>query len=373
MALLFLVFVLFLICLVAGIWGILKLRNIDIWIASYVRQIPSAGGVPGSGTKKIYLCVADHHEPYFGGADAQTARKRVERWIREYRDMADRHTDSGGRHPQHTYFYPEEEYDEWIIDRIGDLCKAGYGDVEIHLHHDNDNAENLAVTLDRFKRCLFDKHGLLRKDEDGEIVYGFIHGNWALDNSRPDGRWCGVDNELEVLMNTGCLYDMTMPSAPSDTQTRTINSIYYAREDGRRKSHDKGEPVTVGGEQKRDQLMMIQGPLTLNWRSRKFGLIPRIESGELSGDAPPGADRVALWESCNVGIDGLDEHIFIKLHTHGLEAQNTEMFFDRGGFDKLFALLEERFKSREGYELHYVTAWEMYSKITELTGSRAEA
>ena len=35
--------------------------------------------------------------------------------------------------------------------------------------------------------CLTDDHGLLRQ-QDGRTVFGFIHGNWALDNSRPDGK-----------------------------------------------------------------------------------------------------------------------------------------------------------------------------------------
>ena len=70
-----------------------------------------------------------------------------------------------------------------------------------------------------------ERHGLLSRDRyTGEVGYGFIHGNWALDNSRPDGRMCGVDNELDVLRETGCYADFTLPSAPSPTQTRKINS-----------------------------------------------------------------------------------------------------------------------------------------------------
>ena len=54
-------------------------------------------------------------------------------------------------------------------------------------------------------RMLHERHGLLRAGpETGKIIYSFIHGNWALDNSRPDGRWCGVDNEIDILVETGC-------------------------------------------------------------------------------------------------------------------------------------------------------------------------
>ena len=81
----------------------------------------------------------------------------------------------------------------------------------------------------------------------GEVKYGFIHGNWALDNSLPDGKHCGVNNELDVLRETGCYADFTLPSAPSPAQTRTINRIYYAIDDPLRpKSHDTGVPVGSG-------------------------------------------------------------------------------------------------------------------------------
>ncbi|MBK8740376.1 MAG: hypothetical protein IPM02_13005 [Betaproteobacteria bacterium] len=78
-------------------------------------------------------------------------------------------------------------------------------------------------------------------------MFAFIHGNWCLDNSRRDGRWCGVNNELRVLGELGCYADFTLPSAPSDTQTRKINSIYYANDDSTHpKSHDDGVDLRSG-------------------------------------------------------------------------------------------------------------------------------
>jgi len=238
----------------------------------------------------------------------------------------------------------------------------------VHLHHDNDTADNLRRTLNEFTATLHDRHGLLRRDPaTGQLQWVFIHGNWALDNSRPDGRWCGVDNELDVLYETGCVADMTMPSAPSDTQTRRINSIYFAKgRDGCRKSHDDGRPARVGDWAQDRELLMIQGPLTLNWREGKFGLVPRIESAELSFDAPPTAHRIALWGRCGISIDGAGEHVFIKIHTHGATERSMQMLFDQGGFDQLWTELERQYRDRPGCQLHYVTAWEMVSKIREL-------
>src|SRR4029077_7713506 len=137
-------------------------------------------------------------------------------------------------------------------------------------------AENLARTLDQFPNTFAHRHGLLGRWPDGRIAYGFVHGNWGLDNPRPDGRLCGVCNELEVLRQTGCYADFTLPSAPSATQTRTINRIYYATDDpSRPRSHDRGVEIGAGAAPDR-ALMLIQGPLVLDWSRPRWGLFPRL-------------------------------------------------------------------------------------------------
>ena len=73
-----------------------------------------------------------------------------------------------------------------------------------------------------------------------------------------------MNNEIEILRETGCYADFTLPSAPSPTQTRKINSIYYAVDDPHRpKSHDWGIDVGSRTRAVRRGLMMIQGPLVL--------------------------------------------------------------------------------------------------------------
>jgi hypothetical protein len=359
-------YIIFLIFLIAvTLTFLIRLRNMQFWIATYVKNAFTKK--TKHPVKHVYFCLADHYEPYYGDASQADARKLVDDWVAKYPEIAKQHFDSDGNPPQHSYFYPIEEYDKYILDQLSQICKSGYGDVDVHLHHDNDTAENLRVVLTDFKQTLFDDHQLLRKNQLGEIVYGFIHGNWALDNSRPDGRWCGIDNELDILAETGCAYDMTMPSAPSDTQTKIINSIYYAKEDGCSKSHDYGRNLVHGlTSQEENELLMIQGPLTLNWKNRKLGLIPKIESGELSGDLPPNISRVKLWVDCAVSVEGKDEHVFVKVHTHGLQKENSKMFFDRSGFDDLWSSLESLYRDTDGCQLHYVSAWEMYEKIKQL-------
>jgi hypothetical protein len=341
-------------------------RRMEYWLGSHVRESLGRLLRAAPDAKHVYFCFADHYEPYEGTSDAERARRRVGEWVARYPMLAREHRDSEGRPPQHTFFYPEEEYDEVLLDQLAALCRDGFGGVEVHLHHDADSASRLRATLERFAATLHERHGLLRKDAEGKIVYAFIHGNWALDNSRPDGRWCGVDDELSVLFETGCRVDMTMPSAPSDTQTSTINSIYFARgAAGRRKSHDRGRAVEVGSWAAPGELVMVQGPLTLNWRQRKLGLFPRIENGEISPSAPPNPQRVALWGLCHVAVRGAEEHVFIKVHTHGANEPTTAMLLE-GGFHSLWSELERQYRDRPGSALHYVTAWEMYERIRSL-------
>ena len=146
-----------------------------------------------------------------------------------------------------------------------------------------------------FIERLHTRHGLLRRDDRG-IRFGFIHGNWALDNSLA-GRSCLRARQRDhAARRLGCYADFTLPSAPSPAQTRIVNTIYWAKDDpARPKSHDTGVPVTANGAVAGD-LLMIPGPLTLNLREWRRPLVPRIEVGELAGNCLPTRHRVTLWK-----------------------------------------------------------------------------
>ncbi len=138
-------------------------------------------------------------------------------------------------------------------------------------------------------RRLTDDHGLLRR-QDGRTVFGFIHGNWALDNSRPDGKGCGLNGEIALLRDLGCYADFTMPSVPSPTQGRVVNQVYWCTNnpDNRPRSFDHGIEATVGGGKQGD-LLMFTGPLGLRFGER---LLPRLETGEIAGYDMPTPARV---------------------------------------------------------------------------------
>ena len=244
---------------------------------------------------------------------------------------------------------------------MAQLERDGWGQIEVHLHHDHDTAAGLTEKLMRFKEDLYQRHGLLYKDDKGDIRYGFIHGNWALCNSRPDGRWCGVDNELDVLRETGCYADYTLPSAPVPTQTRTVNQIYYpTATTAARLPHDLGERAQVG-RQRDDQLLLIQGPLALNWSRRKAGILPRLENGNLDRGQPPTISRMKQWLNASVQVAGWPDATFVKLHTHGAKPDNADMLLGEPMVEfhrDLICFCEER-----EINLAYVTAREMYSLV----------
>ena len=361
------------ITVVGGAWLILKSRNMHIWIIPYIVGWLQSFFMRHDVKVKVYFCLADHYEPYWNKADRIKALSRVKKWVEGYEKLAANHRDSMGKTPQHSFFYPYEEYDEDIMNQLSELCKRGSGEIQIHLHHDNDNSANLQSTLEEFKSTLHHKHDCLHNNLDKDLVeYCFIHGNWALDNSRPDGKWCGVENELQVLVDSGCVCDMTMPSAPSDTQTRKINSIYFAKgRAGRSKSHNVGRDARVGDWARHDELLLIQGPLRLNWQKRKLGLLPRIDSGEISADAPITPERIGLWLGARVGVKGDNSQIFIKVHTHGAE-DTTSDYLLGDGLNELWTELEKQVRDRENYELYYVTAWQMYKKVEEICCTSAD-
>jgi hypothetical protein len=329
------------------------LKAFHVWLPSYLQRRRERW--TNSRETHLILCVCDHFEPFHDATRAE-ALSRVDRWKRDFPLIFGSVSDSDGQTLRHTFFYPIEQYDEEVLAGLAGLCRSTRCETEIHLHHRNDTAENLAATLEKGKRDLA-THGLLSTDPSGAIRFAFIHGNWALDNSHPRGLYCGVRNELGVLRDAGCYADFTMPCAPEASQTATINSIYYATPSDRPKSHNHGRPARAGVTDS-DGLLLVQGPLGLNWRWRKWGVLPRIENADLTPVNPPTLGRLRLWLELNVHVEGRPEWIFAKLHTHGGIPRNMDMLL--GDPMNAFHRSLPRFAAEHpGFHFHYATAREM--------------
>jgi hypothetical protein len=337
-------------------------RHAEIWLAPYLRDRLRKILRPTK-PKRAWVAITDHYEPLGRGASLEDALGCVAQWRDRWPRIADdAPRDAAGQRPQYSFFYPQEEYRRELLDCIAEMVRLGIGDVEVHLHHDNETRELFIQKVTDFCRRLQEDHGLLRR-QDGHTVFGFIHGNWALDNSRPDGKWCGLPGEIALLRDLGCYADFTMPSLPSATQGRVVNQIYWCtnNSDNRPRSFDSGIEATVGGGRRGD-LLMITGPLGVRLGGR---LLPRIETGELAGYDMPTRSRVRQWFDLAPAIG---EDIFLKLYTHGAPERNREPLLN-GGLGNLFAWLAEE-ANRRGIEVHWATAWQMFQAADALIHGR---
>jgi len=333
-------------------------RHADIWLLPWL-QDRMRKAVRRSKPKRVWVAITDHFEPLGKDGSLETALGRVAQWRDKWPRIADiAPRDASGQRPQYSFFYPQEEYRRELLDGIAEIVRLGVGDVEVHLHHDNEQRESFIQKITEFCRRLTDDHGLLRQ-QDGRTVFGFIHGNWALDNSRPDGKWCGLNGEIALLRDLGCYADFTMPSLPSATQGRVVNQIYWCTNnaDNRPKSFDRGIEATVGGGRQGD-LLMITGPLGLRFGGR---LLPRLETGEIAGYDLPTPSRVRQWFDLAPTIG---DDLFLKLYTHGAPERNLEPLLDIG-LSQLFRWLAEE-ADRRGIEIHWVTAWQLYKAADAL-------
>lgn len=305
------------------------------------------------------IAVCDHFEPFHGVGKSE-ALARVATWRRDFAPLASEFQDADGQSPKHTFFYPIEQYDADVVGALADLCHATGSETEVHLHHHDDTAENLRRTLAQGVERLAE-FGQLARDKTGALRFGFVHGNWALDNSHPEGRHCGVRNELRVLREAGCYADFTLPSAPNRTQTRIINSLYYARGTDRPKSHDSGRRVAAGRDRQPAQdgeLLIVQGPLGLHWQRPKFGVLPRIENSDLTAANPPTTERLQLWLDGRISVVGRPNWLFVKLHTHGAVPANTRMLLGEP-MRAFHRSLGKIAAADPSIRFHYVTAREM--------------
>ncbi len=195
---------------------VVRRRNLHRWLFSYARTASRRRAPRPDDSIHVLLCIADHFEPHNGKVSRQCADERLNTWLTRYPELFDRLRDSDGRPPRHTFFYPLEQYDEAHLDALANFCRRGFGEVEVHLHHDRDNSADLRLKLANYRELLAMRHGLLPRDQQtGQTKYAFVHGDWALDNSHPAGKHCGVNDELTILRETGCYADFTLPSAPA--------------------------------------------------------------------------------------------------------------------------------------------------------------
>ncbi len=322
---------------------------------------------PVRGPMHLILALADHFEPAIDPADGQKRvprveqERRVEWWAREYPKVVDDWRDHDGRPLVHTYFYPAEQYDEGLLDMLADHCHAGWGEVEVHLHHGTshpDTAENTRRVLTEFRDRLAFRHRCLAVESGStRPAYAFVHGNFALANSA-GGRFCGVDSEMQILAETGCYADLTMPSGFwHPAQIEKINSVYEcALPLDQAAPHRQGQDLSAGRAPQTFPLM-IQGPLVTDFRRSLHSARPVLDNGGITEANPPTMHRFSLWKQAQVQVFGRPEWLFIKLYCHGMNPTQKDALIGDGFRNFLSALVGGASDRKE--TLHFVTAREM--------------
>jgi hypothetical protein len=343
-----------------------KVATTAKWLPAYLWQRATRRPFSGRGPVHLIIALADHFEPAImrktrgSYAPREVQEERLTKWCNEYPAVVDRWRDSDGRPFCHTYFYPAEQYDHGLIDMLAEHCRAGWGEVEIHLHHGidvPDTADNTRRLLVDFRNRLVE-HGCLSQADGSNLArYAFVHGNFTLANS---GRGCcGVDEEIQILADTGCYADFTLPAAPTSAQVAKINSLYECTLPlTSRAPHRRGRDLLRGRPPQKFPLIM-QGPLLLSFaRQNGHGFLPYIENSAVSSHIPPTMVRLRLWQRARIIVQGRPDWLFIKLHCHGMDPWERDAML--GGRIRRF-LEELKQGSEEGrcYETHFVTAREM--------------
>lgn len=351
-----------------------KLRWSLPWLARYpfsrAREMMTRISVETSRPQHLIFVVANHFEPGWNEQgvklDWNTQLVKLDRWCEQAHAIGAAVRDADGTPFRHTNFYPAEQYHPRLLQRLAELQAEGLGEVEIHLHHGvekPDTPENLKRTLTEFRDVLVNEHHCLsRVDENATPQFAFVHGNLALANSA-GGRLCGVDSEMRILADAGCYADMTLPSAPDQSQVSRFNAIYQCGHSlEEQKPHRSGPSVRVGMNE--PQLPLIfTGPLVFNWRRRVSGIpIPRLDNGGLTANQPLDMSRLDLWRSARIHVERRPEWIFIKLYCHGF------FHFDQPStigerIRKFFEDAMEYGERTHEFKIHFASAREAFNMV----------
>jgi hypothetical protein len=334
-------------------------RKIYIWLPSYcLWRFKKVFQKESNHPIHIIFLIADHFEP---GPNTGI----VKEWLERYPLIAARHRDADGKPPRHTWFYPCEHAEERKeqLQLLTQLTNMGYGEIELHLHHKDDTEERLRTKLREAIRIYNECGALITVD--GKKTFGFVHGNWALDNSftHKGESLCGVNNELIVLRDEGCYADFTFPAVGTGGQPRKINSIYYAIDNPYKpKSYNTGKDVSANGSHAAGDLMLIQGPITFNYKNWKSLLLLRPQNGAMENRIAPSEEAIDQWIKAGIHVQGRPEWIFVKAHTHGALQDRKELFLGNE-IEKVYSYLEAKYNDGQQCSLHYVAAREMYNIV----------
>jgi hypothetical protein len=327
-------------------------RQYYVFLPDYLRWAWTMSPPAATTPTHIFFLFTDHFEPLH-------REDRVPHWATRYRALAEKHRDSDGRPPQHTWFYPAEQMDASVLRVLRGLTHDGLGEVELHFHHESDTEDSLRGKL-RMGIELFQEYGFLQT-VDGRTHFAFVHGNSGLDNSNGP-IMCGVNTELRLLRELGCFADFTFPSIYLDSQPPFVNNIYAAKDDDQPKSYARRLPLSAITDGSAD-LMIFQGPLVFAPTWNPLHLFLDLDDGNIHPSVPGSPIRVDRWVRAGIHVDRRPDWVFVKIFAHGASSDEDEDVVVGPTFDMTLSYLERRYNDQRNYVLHYVTAREAYNLV----------
>ena len=342
-------------------WQIRR-RFMHYWLPTYLSERSRYQAPTLDQEIHVILCIADHFEPKAGNASVETGRQRVATWVEQYPKQFGHFRDSDGRPPRYTFFFPIEEYEKEYLDALAGLCRAGFGEVEVHLHHDNDTPEGLRKTLLGFKEILV--------DATRPAVAPSAHRRGDV---RFHPRQLGpVQRSARRLVlrrrsrnpdpaRNGLLCRPDLSVGADATQPPIINSIYYAsdrpggprsqddRAAGRRGDRERavarcrGRSCSIGAD--------ANGAYSRPWKMRVY----KARSPRASNGCGTGSER-------GLQVPGRPDWFFVKLHAHGGPEHDHETLLG-APMVKFHQDLARLARDNAKFHFHYVTAREMVNLI----------
>lgn len=333
----------------------------------------------GASLRHVMFCFVDHWEPSWSGHGS------VQAWVEDYLALAQNHADADGRHPMHTYHllwnksWAQETSTnaQGCLRALNEVTYKGCGEVELHVHMGvpDERTRTEQEAIDEFMyltnraRDVFPRYGaMITSEPSPQVTFNFIHGMWALDNSRldtwtnpndPHRAWCGVNEEIRLLAEQGCYADFTFPAwGPMEPNVK--DSIFYVQDDPEPASYQNPNNIRMVavGSQPYGQLMIIEGPSC------------NVNIGTCAGvyDDPATLGRMNEWVAHNVHVVGQDDWVFVKVYTHGCAGHDQdydswwETFFGQT-MEDFYTAIEAVYDDGVNWKLHYVSAREMYNII----------
>ena len=249
-------------------------KNLETWVGGYARWL-AASAVPraraalggaADGPRHLLFAFCDHYEPLWSDADdgarrrarARLAARATRRWPTSSATptAARRATPSSS---------PASSTAPTYLDA---LARAGAARASARSRctctttatPPRGCARQLGELPGRCSRST----GTSRATPTGACATRSSTATGASPTRRRDGRWCGVDEELPLLFDTGCYADFTFPSAPDECQPTIVNRIYWPDGRPRAAARLRGRDARRGSASARDdRILMIEGPLAL--------------------------------------------------------------------------------------------------------------